>query len=287
MIDNTIWSEPFPSLSFPIYRSRDIALDAVPIHHTDIFGQLSVDLSNKTETCEIQYINAVAHCNLALANAQISIDDERSSDLSAYYMAERLVLPFMRYLRGCLLLHASALAIDDQAIALIAPSGIGKSTLVGALLANAQCAKLICDDVLTAFQSESHPNLFHAIPSQSHISMRHDMWKHAHFVDSQTEFFQKSVLKIKSTHLANTTTPIAAIVLLDKSNTQSDIVQLQPNACIAELLNSRFTISNEWPQISSYQFKSAMQCFANTPIFRCSIYDNDFEKASSQILNLL
>lgn len=286
----TTWSDPFAELCRPIYRTCEAVPDILPpirIHQTDVYGTLSVDLFPEEESCKIQYVNGSALCDLSRASARIEIAMEERTGLSAYYMAERLVLPIVRYLRGCLLLHASALSIDDRGVVLLADSGIGKSTLVGALLAHARGAKLICDDVLTVFQSDARSDAFYALPSQSHIAMRHDMWQGASFVDSQTAFFQKSVLKLKPSFLAREKTPIEAIVMLDKSESSRGIRPLKSNDCIADLLNVRFAVSEEWPQMASYQFKLAMKCFSNIPVYRCTIYRNDFAEASIRLLSAL
>jgi hypothetical protein len=55
------------------------------------------------------------------------------------------------YQRNTLPLHASAVAIDGSVVALLAPSGLGKSTLAAALVANG--ASLVSDDVVAVRQA--------------------------------------------------------------------------------------------------------------------------------------
>lgn len=57
-----------------------------------------------------------------------------------------IVIPRVLQLHGLLCLHASAVGIGDRALALTAPSGTGKSTLIAALCARGHA--LICDDSL-------------------------------------------------------------------------------------------------------------------------------------------
>jgi hypothetical protein len=57
------------------------------------------------------------------------------------------VMGFVLLLRGCISLHASAIAIDDQAIALVGPAGAGKSTTAAAFAERGY--SILAEDVVT------------------------------------------------------------------------------------------------------------------------------------------
>lgn len=74
------------------------------------------------------------------------------------------VLPLVAVLRGREVLHASGVAVGDRAVALVGPSGIGKSTLGAELVARG--GTLISDDALALQQAQggvvAHPGPAHA-----------------------------------------------------------------------------------------------------------------------------
>lgn len=57
------------------------------------------------------------------------------------------IMGFVLLLRGCMSLHASAIAIDDQAIALVGPAGAGKSTTAAAFAELGY--SILAEDVVT------------------------------------------------------------------------------------------------------------------------------------------
>lgn len=69
----------------------------------------------------------------------VSVEDARLDLLGR-------VVPFALHLRGLFVLHASAVATDDGAVALVGPKGRGKSTLAHALVRRG--ATLLTDDAL-------------------------------------------------------------------------------------------------------------------------------------------
>ena len=67
-----------------------------------------------------------------------------------------IVIPRVLQLHGLLCFHASAVQMGDRALALTAPSGMGKSTIVTALCARGHA--LICDDSLAVSAAgDAHP----------------------------------------------------------------------------------------------------------------------------------
>ncbi len=73
------------------------------------------------------------------------------------------VLGFALQLQGMTSLHGSATAVDGEAVALLGPSGYGKSTVAAALLAHG--AELLTDDVLAIDFLEGRPQALPSYPS--------------------------------------------------------------------------------------------------------------------------
>jgi serine kinase of HPr protein (carbohydrate metabolism regulator) len=57
------------------------------------------------------------------------------------------MMGFVLLLRGCISLHACAVAIDDRAVAIVGPAGAGKSTTAAALAD--QGYSILAEDVVT------------------------------------------------------------------------------------------------------------------------------------------
>ncbi len=283
------WTDPFARWGIPIWQTFPEAQpDCDPrrlrcIHRSDDCGSLSVWLSPAAGTCEIRYLGAVAQCDLSAAKADMRIPSE--SQLSDYYMAERLASPFMRYLRGGVLLHASAVSRDGRAVALLAPAGVGKSTLVGALLQADIRANLLSDDVLAACPCAGEDGALWALPAQSHIAMRHDMWKNADFSENSSAFFGKSVLHIKKERCADAPAPIDVLVWIEKSGKRG-FSPVSHADFVGRLLRSRFAVANEWQYMASYQFKMIMKLSRHAQIYRCAVANDGFSAAAQDILSV-
>ena len=66
-------------------------------------------------------------------------------DMATYLLGP--IMGFVLLLRGCISLHASAIAIDDRAIALVGPAGAGKSTTAAAFAELGY--SILAEDVVT------------------------------------------------------------------------------------------------------------------------------------------
>ncbi len=83
--------------------------------------------------------------DLALGHVRYAWKTEQAEQMGPI-LAEGFVLATVLLLRGHLVLHSSAVTVNDTAIALAGPRGTGKST-VAAILSRAGC-RLFADDVL-------------------------------------------------------------------------------------------------------------------------------------------
>lgn len=123
------------------------------------------------------------------------------------------VIPTIALLRGYEALHASALQTPHGALALLAPSGTGKTTLALALLARG-CG-LIGDDILVLSVDEEEGVLAH--PSAPHMNVEHETAARAvreglieplaTFEDEQWASARQSAVEPR---------PLSAVFLLDR-----------------------------------------------------------------------
>ena len=88
-----------------------------------------------------------------------------TSNLASIYLVNT-VMAFVLRVRGLEVLHASAIAIDDHAIAFIGPSGAGKSTLAACLSRRGH--SVITEDVTALVDRGDH---FDVLPSHSRIRL--------------------------------------------------------------------------------------------------------------------
>lgn len=130
------------------------------------------------------------------------------------------IMGFVLRLRGIICLHASAIAIDDYAIALLGPAGSGKSTTAAAFADRG--FSILAEDVVTLDDRGDHFLVRPAYPcirlwpasvkalfgSESHLPKLTPNWDKCYL--DLTDQFQRDPL------------PLAAIYLLDQRSDNSD-----------------------------------------------------------------
>jgi len=101
----------------------------------------------------------IEHYQVKYADGTEFLFDEKGAHIWATWPSETLtledtatyllgpVMGFVLLLRGCTSLHASAVAIDNQAVALVGPAGAGKSTTAAALADLGY--RILAEDVVT------------------------------------------------------------------------------------------------------------------------------------------
>ena len=102
---------------------------------------------------------AVDHYHVRYADETEFLIDKRGTRIWATWPSQSLtvedtatyllgpMMGFVLLLRGCISLHASAVAIDDRAVAIVGPAGAGKSTTAAALAD--QGYSILAEDVVT------------------------------------------------------------------------------------------------------------------------------------------
>ena len=139
--------------------------------------------------------------------------------------------------RGYIVLHGSAVKIDNQAIAFLGHSGIGKSTLTAAL--NERCFHLIADDVLAI---KIDGDKYSVYPSFSRIKLYDDVIEHLkYYPNSYTKVhpeFQKYNFKTGN-NFSIKPVPIKTIFILEK-NEKNQIKLLKPQEKLIELAKNSY-----------------------------------------------
>lgn len=264
-------------------KEPNASLDRILVHENDDNGDLRVtlDAQNKA-SCRIEYLDWNIEASIEASSAVLTTSSLRPR-MTPYYIAERLVLPFLRYFRGAILIHAGAVAIDGQGYALLAPSGVGKSTLTGAILANHARAKILSDDVMTVIPRGSSYDI---ASSQTHLAMRHEMWNASPFVEQTTDFFDKTILRIKSSHVQLDPVPLRGLFVLEKADCNS-IKRVLAKNLLPTVAQSRFAVSCEWREMHRYQFKHWLSILRDTPAFLCRMNDENISEWTDQLMETI
>ncbi|MDP3484747.1 MAG: hypothetical protein Q8S06_04470 [Methanobacteriaceae archaeon] len=141
--------------------------------------------------------------------------------------------------RGYLLLHASAVNVNDNAIAFLGEVGHGKSTITVAL--NERGYPLISDDILAIkLERNSNPITF---PSFSRIKLNMDVIKHLNY--SSNVFtkvhpdFEKYYFPIQK-GFSNDSVPLKIIYVLNKSG-KNEIQSLSSQYKLINLIKNTYT----------------------------------------------
>jgi hypothetical protein len=111
----------------------------------------------------------------SLAADGSAVDVEPLGETPAYTVRHLLlnqVLPVVLGRRGRLVLHASAIAIDDAVIAFVGRSGVGKSTLAAACCGAG--ARLVTDDALVLVEG-GDTQIWTAVPSYASLRLSADI----------------------------------------------------------------------------------------------------------------
>lgn len=251
------------------------------IHQDDTFGTLNV--TAEAQDCLIlEYAGWKAKLHPQMATYEYMM----RGDLSELYFRERLVMPFIRLLRGSVLLHAGAIALDSKCIAILASSGIGKSTLTAGMLAVSQ-AKLMSDDILSLFWNDEKACIS-ALPGSSHLAMRHDMFDDESFVCAKESSPYKHLLHIAPSRCQQSPSPLQAIVILEPAQRPEYHPLSIPNA-LPILLKQQMTISNGSDGFKKQQFHALMRCLSHVPCYRlCANCSTRSEvEHSASVLNQL
>jgi hypothetical protein len=139
--------------------------------------------------------------------------------------------------RGHLLLHASAVAVADEAVLFLGGAGWGKSTMAATL--HARGHGLVTDDVAVVHTEESCSMLFPGFPQlklwpETLVTLGDDPGE----LPKCNPRFEKRV-RPASDKFSSAPLPIKRIYVLDKSNS-AEISPLRPQEALAELVRHTY-----------------------------------------------
>ena len=178
------------------------------------------------------------------------------------------VVALLHGLRGSTMLHASAVAIDNHALAFVGSSGQGKSTLAGLFCAAG--APLVTDDVLLV-SAEPRPM---CVGGASEIRLRASA---APIAEQSQEFAARTTVDDRTAmsprHLITHEVPLGAVVVPMPSRSAStvEIVEVPPVQRLVTLLH--------FPRIAGWvdrevlvrQFETLARVAESVPVFHATI----------------
>lgn len=153
------------------------------------------------------------------------------------------ILAFVLRLRGVVTLHASAVSVDDRAIAFIGPPGAGKSTTAAALLA---CGcRVLTDDVVALVERDDE---FLVLPGYPRLNLWPSsveaLYGRSHCLPRLTPNWDKYGLLLAQTGgFEETATPLRAIYLLASRSgdvAEPVIEQVAPQVALLELVGHSY-----------------------------------------------
>lgn len=164
-------------------------------------------------------------------------EPDRGTESTYTYLISQVISVALVQL-GIESLHASAVAIDNQAIVLIGDSGYGKSTLTAALLRAG--AKLITDDLLVLRKTAAG---YHAAPGAFRLKLDPDTgralglkWKGVPMADGSG----KLVYLLEPPMCVTESKPLRRILMLQPNARELRLEPVSPAAATRELLAATF-----------------------------------------------
>lgn len=238
------------------------------IHMDNTFGMLVCRwLANgiailEYEGWHVRLEPELAELTILQANPESSMDEQ--------YVIERLALPILRLMRGAVLWHSGAVASDGHVHVMLAPSGVGKTTLTAAVLAANPNARLVCDDILALCASDVENETI-CLPSASHLAMRHDMFKEQSFISHCVSNGYKKILYLQKDKCLHKPQPLESIWLLESG--QQTVPESMPvMQALPMILNLQMTLTHLSDDLRRYLFGACMRILRNCPkIFRQEI----------------
>jgi hypothetical protein len=179
------------------------------------------------------------------------------------------IMGFVMLLRGVVCLHASAIAVGSDAIAILGPAGSGKSTTAAAFAQRA--FRILAEDVVTLDDREDHFLVRPAYPcirlwpasvkalygTESRLPRLTPNWDKCYL--DLTEQFQKEPL------------PLAAIYILDERRDDTSAPYIEPldrTAALMSLVANTYATKLMDKQMRAREFELLTRVLNNVPLRR-------------------
>lgn len=252
--------DPFASI---IHVSDYTSLSFEPalglLHRDDTFGVLTLEIQERGK-----FIASYDGWRIALYPESSSYDFLERGIISERYIRERIAHPFIRLLRGGILLHAGAVCTDAGGIGFLAPSGVGKSTITAGMLAFCG-AKLISDDILTLCYDDENGGVL-ALPSSTHLAMRHGMFDHDGFVEKTNTTEYKRLLMVNPQQCAQKPCVPGALVIVRHSQ-EISLRKLSFAEALPHILAQQLTMSHAPEAFRRQQFRAITGWLSGIPCY--------------------
>jgi hypothetical protein len=231
------WFRPEETAQEIWYVSRDRQADEVPrlvVWHFPLIGHYHVKYADGTEFLIDQHGTRIW--------ATWPCETLTLEDTATYLLGP--MMGFVLLLRGCISLHASAVAIHNQAVALVGPAGAGKSTTAAALADLGY--RILAEDVVTL---EDQDNSFLVQPGYPCIRLWPSSVKALYGDEAElpklTPTWNKCYLDLTQEKYQFQTgaLPLAAIYLLDERSEDASapyVRTLSPNEALISLISNTY-----------------------------------------------
>lgn len=173
-------------------------------------------------------------------------------------------------LRGETVLHASAVEIGGSALAFVADSGVGKSTL--AALACARGARFVTDDVLRIH--EASDSSMSCWPGATENRLRRDVAQLAgELVGADTRLSADNRTVWRPPATTRDTCTLAAVVLPrpDRERTELDLRKLAPGVAVLELSRRPRLLGVTDPDLVAQSFRNMSRLAGRVPVYSARV----------------
>jgi hypothetical protein len=162
------------------------------------------------------------------------------------------IMGFVMLLRGIVCLHASAIAINDQAIAIVGPAGSGKSTTAAAFSTRGH--SVLAEDVVTLDDREDHFLVRPAYPcirlwpasvkalygTESHLPKLTPNWDKCYLdLTERPEQFQQQSLKLAAIYLLAPRVDTPATPFIETLDKSEGLMSLVANTYATKLMDKQ------------------------------------------------
>jgi len=190
------------------------------------------------------------------------------SDSTIQHLYLNQVLPLALSQQGKLVFHASAVEIGAVAVAFLAPSGRGKSTLATTFATNG--LRFLTDDGLRVERHEGH---YQAMPSHPSIRLWQDSEQALISPDAikapALQFTTKSrFLSGRGLAFCEQPRPLQQLYVLGEGKTEHFVCRrIPPAAALIELVKHAFLLDTEAPTVLAQQFAALAQLTQQIPCY--------------------
>jgi hypothetical protein len=182
------------------------------------------------------------------------------------------IMGFVMLLRGVVCLHASAIAIDEQAIAIVGPAGSGKSTTAAAFAGRGY--SILAEDVVTLDDRDDHFLIRPAYPcirlwpasvkalygTESHLPKLTPNWDKRYLdLTERPEQFQQQSLRLAAIYLLSPRLDDAAAPFIQPLDKSEGLISLVANTYATKLMDK---------EMRAREFELLTRVLTNVPLRR-------------------